>query len=158
MQDPMTVAFVIARPWPTRDAWNSKRAAEQGIRWRTRRHHSLVLAGQALRFPALVTVWHRDPSGIDDIECPIYPGNAWRFHIHHWHLQIHPLQQLRRRLLTRCTECGGRSTKANPISLGSWGRERAPWWRGETGMAHMACKGLRIANPDGSVSLRDAQP
>lgn len=126
MQDPLTVAFTIPRPWPE---------AVQGPR------------GRWWMWPPIITVWHHDPSGIDDIVCPTHPGNRWRFHIHHWRVQVHPLQQLRRRLLTRCEVCGGRSAKNAPVNFSSqWYREKTPWWRGETGLAHMACKGVALAD------------
>jgi hypothetical protein len=147
MQDPLTAALEIRRPWPRRDTYGTKTAARHGVRWQARRHHPLVLAGRAFTWPPLATVWHRDPTGVDSTTCPIYPGHAWRFHIHHWRLQVHPLQRLRRQLLTRCEVCGGRSTKGNPVNLSTWNRKRGPWWRGEQGLAHMACKGVAIARP-----------
>ncbi|MFD4830113.1 hypothetical protein ACFWPV_09700 [Streptomyces uncialis] len=139
MHDPLTVAFKIRSPWPRPAAYSTQLAARSGIRWRLRRYHAPVIAGRAYRFPTLITVWHRDPSGHDDTTCRT-SGRAWRFHIHHWRYQLHPYQQLRRRLLTRCHICGGRSTKARPVNVGTWGRKQdAPWWRGETGLAHRDC-------------------
>lgn len=150
MQDPLTVAFEVRCPLPRFDTWKTKVAAAQGVRWQFRGAFT-VFAGRGLYWPPFITVWHRDPSGFDDKTCPTHPGNAWRFHVHHWKLQVHPLQQLRRRLLTRCEVCGGRSTKSHPVNLGTWNRKRGPWWRGETGLAHMACKGVSIAR-DGEAS------
>ena len=43
-----------------------------------------------------------------------------RWHVHHWHFQIHPLQKLKRRLFTRCRECGGHFGW-NESPIGSWG-------------------------------------
>ncbi|MFI9598949.1 hypothetical protein ACIHCX_03540 [Streptomyces sp. NPDC052043] len=142
----MTVAFEVLRPWPRIDAYGTRQAARNGVRWQFRRHHDTVIAGRAIHWPSLVTVWHRDPSGYDDKTCPIYPGNTWRFHVHHWRLQVHPLQQLRRRLLTRCEICGGRSTREHRISLRRSFVTNAPWWRGETGLAHMDCAGVQLAS------------
>lgn len=149
MQDPLTVAFEVPRPWPRIDAYGTRLTARNGIRWRCRRHHDTVIAGRAIRWPSLITVWHRDPSGVDDKTCPTYPGNAWRLHVHHWRLQIHPLQQWRRRLLTRCEVCGGRSKKGHVVNVRRSWTPKAPWWRGETGLAAMACAGVELARDGG---------
>lgn len=123
MQSPLTVAFEIHRPWPRR-------------------------SGKFRYWPPLITVWHRDPSGFDDKTCHTYPGKAWRLHVHHWRLQIHPYQQARRRLLTRCSICGGRSKPGHVVNLQQGNREPSPWWRGEKGLCHMDCAGLRIAEEE----------
>lgn len=149
MQDPLTVAFEVRRPWPRLDHYATKRAAQDGVRWRFHRYHATVLAGRAILWPSLITVWHRDPSGVDDKTCPTYPGNAWRFHVHHWRLQIHPLQQLRRRLLTRCEVCGGRSVKGHAVNFRRTWTPKARWWRGEAGLAHMDCAGIELAQDGG---------
>jgi hypothetical protein len=137
MHDPMVVAFEIRRPWP---------------RW-TR------LGSRRTRYwPALITVWHIEPRGRDAGElCPHYRVeqpedgqpktvllNGWRFHAHHWRIQVHPLQKLRRRLLTRCASCGGRDRKGNPVNLSySWGHDPDQrWWRGEIGLYHHGCPRL----------------
>ena len=145
MQDPLTVAFEVPRPLPRIDAYGTRQAARTGTRWQFRRRHGTVLAGYAIRWPCLITVWHRDPSNVDSTTCPIYPGNAWRFHVHHWKLQIHPLQQLRRRLLTRCEVCGGRSKAGHVVNFRRSWTPKAPWWRGETGLAAMDCAGVVLA-------------
>ncbi|MCP9997978.1 hypothetical protein LUX34_24000 [Streptomyces werraensis] len=145
MQDPLTVAFEVRRPWPRIDAYGTRQAARNGTRWQFRRYHDTVIGGRAIRWPSLITVWHHDPSGVDSITCPTYPGHAWRFHVHHWKLQIHPLQQLRRRLLTRCVICGGQSTREHPVNLRHSWPPKAPWWRGESGLVHMDCAGVRLA-------------
>jgi hypothetical protein len=114
-----------------------------------------TLAGRCWYFPSLVTVWHREPKGHDSgTVCPQHvryrgpddqwrmrPLWAWRFHVHHWQLQLPALQELRRRLLTRCTWCGGRSTRHNRVNLSrQWDRDRQPWWRGEQGLWHLGCE------------------
>jgi hypothetical protein len=49
-----------------------------------------------------------------------------RWHVHHWQLQFHPYERLRRWLFDRCEYCGGRF-KSSPHS--DWGGERL--WHGE---------------------------
>lgn len=42
-----------------------------------------------------------------------------RWHIHHWSIQFHPIQRLKRRYWDKCCVCGKRGFKSSPIS--SWG-------------------------------------
>ncbi|MBT2426136.1 hypothetical protein J7F02_10715 [Streptomyces sp. ISL-112] len=147
MHDPLTVAFEIRRPWPRVDAYSTRQAARNSVRWQMRRHHPTVIAGRAIRWPSLITVWHRDPSGYDSTTCPIYPGRSWRFHVHHWRVQVHPLQHWRRLLLTRCTWCGGRSIKSDQTNIShSWDGPRARWWQGEKGLFHRDCSSIERAH------------
>lgn len=141
MHDPDVVAFEVRRPWPQLD-----------------RHRTF---GRRFRFPPLITVWHREPGGRDCGEvCKHWTrwqdadGNwqtkirhRWRWHVHHWHLQIHPAQKLRRRLLTRCAWCGGRSSKRDPVNIShSWGAPRGRWWQGEPGLYHHDCTSVERAH------------
>lgn len=72
------------------------------------------------------------------------PRSWWRhprWHFWHWSIQIHPLQRLRRRLLTRCEKCGkGFSKGESPI--GQWSSPPNRWFeflRGERGLWHFDC-------------------
>ena len=139
MHDPLVVAFEIRRPWPTR---------RDSTGWR--------------HWPSLVTVWHREPGGHDSGEvCKHYRRmlnpftgewrtefhQRWRFHVHHWKVQVHPLQEWRRRLLTRCAWCGGRSTKGDAVNVSSqWDGPRNRWWRGERGLYHGDCSSISHAH------------
>lgn len=143
MHDPLTVAFGIRRPWPKSVGYRTRQAARDGVRWRLGAPYA-VLAGRGLYFPSLITVWHRDPSGYDDTTCR---RKRWRLHVHHWRLQIHPFQQWRRRLLTRCTWCGGRSVKGDAVNHShSWDGPRARWWQGERGLFHADCSAIKQAH------------
>ncbi|MER8158132.1 hypothetical protein [Streptomyces sp. NPDC094472] len=143
MHDPLTVAFEIRSPWPKTDTWRTEQAARTGTRWKTGGAF-WVLAGRGLYFPPLITVWHRDPSGYDDTTCR---AKRWRLHVHHWRIQISPLQKLRRRLLTRCAWCHGRHTKADPVNRShSWDGPRGRWWHGEPGLFHGDCSAIKSAH------------
>jgi len=143
MHDPLTVAFEIRRPWPESADWRSKQAARDGVRWRLGAPY-LVVAGHGLYFPCMITVWHRDPSGYDDTTCR---GGRWQWHIHHWKIQVSPLQRLRRRLLTRCAWCGGRSVKGDTVNVShQWDGPRARWWQGEKGLFHHDCSAIKSAH------------
>ncbi|MFE2485999.1 hypothetical protein ACFXGR_22415 [Streptomyces mirabilis] len=143
MHDPLTVAFEIRRPWPQVADWRTEQAARTGTRWRIDSPF-WVLAGRGLYFPSLITIWHRDPSGYDHTTCR---RTNWRLHIHHWKLQIIPLQTLRRRLLTRCAWCNGRSTKTDSVNHShSWDGPRGRWWQGEPGLFHADCSAIKLAH------------
>lgn len=143
MHDPLTVAFEIRSPWPKTIEWKTKQAARTGTRWKISGAF-WVLAGRGLYFPSLITIWHRDPSGYDDTTCR---RKRWRLHVHHWRLQVHPLQQLRRSLLTRCAWCGGRSVKGDPVCVShSWDGPRGRWWQGEPALFHADCSAIKQAH------------
>lgn len=162
MHDPMVVAFEIRRPWPRREvAVFEAERRRRGVRWQiTFRSPFWMVAGRGFYWPGLVTVWHVEPGGADSGDvCRHYRReqrpdgkwkttvlNGWRFHIHHWRIQIAPLQMLRRRLLTRCEWCGGPSRSGNAVNVSaSWDRERGRWWRGERGLYHVACQSAEHA-------------
>ena len=143
MHDPLTVAFEIRRPWPKPDKWKTEHSARTDTRWQFNGAF-WVVAGRGLYGPCLITVWHRDPSGYDDTTCR---GARWRWHVHHWKIQIPPLQHLRRRLLTRCAWCGGRSVKGDSVNHShSWDGQRARWWQGERGLFHSDCSSIESAH------------
>jgi hypothetical protein len=120
-----------------------------------------TVAGRRFYFPSLITVWHVEPGGHDSGEvCKHYRRDqsldgkwettwlrGWKWHVHHWHLQVHPLQNLRRWALTRCAWCGGRSAKANRVDTSrSWDGPRGRWWQGEPGLFHGACMTVENAH------------
>lgn len=143
MHDPLTVAFEIRRPWPKTDTYRTEQAARTGERWKSG-GACWVFAGRGLYWPCMITIWHRDPSGHDDTTCR---RKQWRLHIHHWKVQVVPLQQLRRRLLTRCAWCGGRSVKGDPVNHShQWDRPRGRWWQGEPGLFHSDCSAIKSAH------------
>jgi hypothetical protein len=157
MHDPLVVAFEIRRPWPRRDrAWDSKagksRWAASGAFW--------TVAGRGWYWPGLITVWHREPGGHDSGEvCRHYIREqdadgkwsmtiryGWRWHVHHWKIQVRPLQALRRWTLTRCVWCGGRSRKGDYVNVShQWDGPRGRWWQGEPGLFHMDCSSIESA-------------
>lgn len=88
---------------------------------------------QAKRFASVVYAW------ILRAERPWYRHPRW--HWWHWRLQIHPLQALRRRFLTRCEKCGKHFTSGQS-AVGSWSDPPRRWFeslRSERGLRHMEC-------------------
>jgi hypothetical protein len=115
------------------------------------------LNGRDYYFPSLITVWHREPGGRDGLtECSRRVQRrdgtwrrtrGWRWHVHHYRLQFRTYQQLRRRLLTRCTWCGGRSVKGDQVNIShQWGGSRGRWWQGEKGLFHHDCSSIQSAH------------
>jgi len=99
-----------------------------------------------LYFPPMVNVWHVEPHGEDALrgECR---GTRWQWHIHHWQIQWCYLQGWRRRLLTKCAWCGGRSTKRDPVNVShTWDGPKQPLWRGEKGLFHQDCSMVQNAH------------
>lgn len=47
-----------------------------------------------------------------------------RWHVHHWRLQVHPLQALKRRFWDRCCKCGKRGFPPGVSAIGSWDGDR----------------------------------
>jgi len=155
MHDPDVVAFEIRRPWPRRSRTPNGEAcwSFRGPFWK--------LAGIGLYWPTMITIWHREPGGQDSGEvCNHYTRwkgedgkwqsriqRGWRWHIHHWRIQVGPLQTLRRWALTRCAWCGGRSRKGDRADIShQWDGERGPWWRGERGLFHRDCSSIERAH------------
>ena len=115
------------------------------------------LGGRDYYWPSLITVWHQEPGGRNSLSvCGKrvqrsdgtwkYP-RGWRWHVHHWKLQFRTYQQLRRRLLTRCAWCNGRSVKGDRVNFSlSWDGPRARWWQGERGLFHEDCSSIMQAH------------
>ncbi|MGI5247791.1 hypothetical protein [Dactylosporangium sp. CA-139066] len=158
MHDPDVVAFDIRRPWPKRSRTYDAKPGQP--RWKVG-HAFWTVAGRGLYWPTLITVWHREPGGKDSGEiCKHYVRwrgddgkwqskilHGWRFHIHHWRIQVHPLQTLRRWALTRCSWCGGQSRKGDHVNIShQWDGPRGPWWRGEPGLFHRDCSSIERAH------------
>ena len=120
-----------------------------------------TVAGRGYYWPSMVTVWHREPGGRDSGEvCKHYrreqrPGGTWRstvlrgwrWHVHHYKIQVGPLQELRRRLLTRCAWCGGKSRKGDAVNVShQWNGPRGRWWQGTPGLYHHDCSCVEHAH------------
>lgn len=116
--------------------------------------HFWRLAGRDFYWPPMVIVWHQEPGGHDSLSvCGRRPDGSrsprrlWRWHVWHWRPTCPPLQELRRRLLTRCAWCGGRSSKKDLVNVShSWDGPRGRWWHGERGLFHMDCSGIHSAH------------
>lgn len=152
----MTVAFEIRRPWPQRESL----PVTPGPRWRFRGCFWHI-AGRRFYWPSLITIWHVEPGGHDagDV-CKHYRRTqgsdgkwtttylrGWRWHVHHWRIQVRPLQDLRRWALTRCEWCHGRSRKGDLVNHSNqWDGPRGKWWQGDPGLYHADCQSVEHAH------------
>lgn len=143
MHDPMVLAFSIRRPWPRVRRPHRKNPP----RWQWRPGSCFAhVAGREWYFPDLINVWHVEPDGQDALRGPC-KGTRWQWHIHHWHIQWCFLQDWRRRLLTRCEWCGGRSRKGDAVNHSlQWDGPKQPLWRGERGLFHGDCASVHMAH------------
>lgn len=156
MHDPLVVAFEIRRPWP-----QHHRQTPSGPQWKFGLTPFWSIAGMGLYFPTMITIWHREPGGRDSGEvCKHHSRyqdhkgdwqwkfhHGWRFHVHHWKIQVTPLQRLRRRLLTQCAWCQGRHHRRDPVCIRhGWDPPRARWWMGERGLYHQDCSMIASAH------------
>lgn len=91
---------------------------------------------------------HVDRGVIGQVELAWYAwrrhhGFRWhpRWHVHHWRLQIHPAQELKRFLFSRCADCGGRFKWGESGWTNQWDSGGPRWFRGERDFHHMGCGG-----------------
>lgn len=121
MHDPKTVAFEIKYPWKAKPS---------------------EMFPQGYRHP-FVTVWHVDPEKNGDSDScwarklPTWRG--WRFHFWHWKIQVHPLQNLKRWLFSRCAGCGKRFPWGYFPVTREFGGDGPRWFFGEIGKYHHWC-------------------
>lgn len=62
-----------------------------------------------------------------------------RWHIHHWKIQIHFMESLKRWLFTRCCKCGKRFKFGASACSTSWHGTGPRWFRSETNIYHDGC-------------------
>lgn len=76
---------------------------------------------------------------------PWYRHPKW--HVWHWKIQVHPLQTLRRWMLSRCCKCGGRFKRGQSVVGIGWDSPRPRWFeafRGEREIMHSGCDDSRV--------------
>lgn len=91
----------------------------------------------------VVTIWHVDPEkdGSDDSCWNDRPTGwrGWRWHFWHWKIQIHPVQNLKRWLFSRCADCGRGFKWGASVHSANWHGTGPRWFRGERDVYHEEC-------------------
>lgn len=83
-------------------------------------HAASVVYGCVLRWSQ---PWYRHP----------------RWHLHHWQIQVHPVQNFKRWMFSRCAGCGKRFRwNYAPVSS-SWSGGGPRWFKSEQGVYHHNC-------------------
>lgn len=83
-------------------------------------------------------------------ERPWYRHPRW--HIWHWKIQIHPLQQFKRWAFSRCEYCGKRFRWGESPCTNQWDNEGPRWFMSETRIHHSHCSGTSVAKATGGES------
>lgn len=166
---------------------NPANLGQRVYRWWRPKGYTLRLAGRAYGLRTLATIWHVEPKGHDSGEiCKHYIRGErwanyprwkarlnplikvldggewaadlrWKWHVHHWHIQIHPLQAWRARLFDRCALCG---RKGRPNHSHQWDSASLGWrkWRSREGLYHRECSELVTRRHDldeAKATMRD---
>ena len=82
---------------------------------------------------------------------------AKRWHFWHWSFQVHPINAIRRRLLSKCEVCGKGFKKGDGVLSTCWNGPLPRWFemlRGERGLAHDRCMNSRV-NRQASVATTE---
>ncbi len=66
-----------------------------------------------------------------------------RWHIHHWKIQVHPLQAFKRWAFSRCAGCGKRFQWGYCPVSGQWSGGGPRWFRSEQHTYHSECYGQK---------------
>ena len=74
-----------------------------------------------------------------------------RWHVWHWSIQVHPLQQFKRWAFSRCTHCGGRFAWGEQVIGYSWHGTGPRWFRSEERIAHERCDAIHVVTSAPSV-------
>jgi hypothetical protein len=66
-----------------------------------------------------------------------------RWHVHHWQIQVHPVQTFKRWAFSRCEKCGGRFRWGESPMSGSWHGTGPLWFKSEQHVYHGNCETRR---------------
>lgn len=146
MHSPEVLAFSILRPWPKITKRTKSRVTSIKLG-----SHFWYIGDYELYFPSLIDVWHIEPGGADALTvCKdrirdkdgkfVRWSHTWKWHFWHYKVSWTFIYGWRRRLLTRCAECGGPSRKGNVVNHSFGGnRVKVPLYIGEQGLYHSKC-------------------
>lgn len=174
MHDPLVVAHELVLPIP-RKKWrthpgeprwsfgrrrrtNAENLGEPVYPWWRPAGWRMTVAGRHVGLYRLATIWHAEPGGRDSGQvCKHWangrPLRAWRWHVHHWKVQIHFMQGLRARFFDRCALCG---RKGRPNISHQWDGPGVGWrkWQSTPGLYHRECSELVTRRRDATEDAR----
>src|SRR5690606_28632537 len=108
-----------------------------------------TVAGRGSDWPSRITVWHCEPGNHDSLtvcgrgrDGTRNAHRRWRWHVHHWRIQIVPLHKLHRWLFERCELCGDRYPWGYAPVAHQWEQPRGGWWRVTRRAYHHECSSL----------------
>lgn len=124
--------------------------------WRLRKHSVLTAKDMAAAMYVSVNeadnfqmaLASRDPRDREAtigriIGCYLKTYRRWwrhpRWHVHHWRVQVHAIQSLKRRLFTRCEHCGKGFGWGQAVHTSSWHGTGPRWFRSEPNVHHAGC-------------------
>lgn len=76
-----------------------------------------------------------------------------RWHIWHWQLQIHPLQDFKRWAFTRCATCGKHFSYGQSGWTNQWNSIGPRWFKSEEDLHHDGCGGRGVACGNDKTTL-----
>lgn len=79
-----------------------------------------------------------------------------RWHIWHWKLQIHPLQDFKRWAFTRCASCGKRFKWGQSGWTNQWNSHGPRWFKSEEDLHHDGCGGSGVAGGNNKTSFSNS--
>lgn len=68
-----------------------------------------------------------------------------RWHVWHWRIQIHPIQEFKRWAFSRCSKCGGRFKWGESVCSNNWNSTGPRWFRSED-VYHMNHEQVAVEN------------
>jgi hypothetical protein len=140
--------------WTRKRRTNPENLGEPIYRFWRPEGWDFAIAGRVYGLRRFATIWHVEPGGRDSGEvCKHHrrwkdddgwhaePLRSWRWHVHHWHVQLPWAQAIRARLFDRCAECG---RKGRPNHSRQWDSKGLGWrkWRSREGLYHRECSDL----------------
>jgi hypothetical protein len=72
-----------------------------------------------------------------------------RWHLRHWQLQIHPLQDFKRCSFSRCATCGKGFKYGQSGWTNSWNSDGPQWFKSERDLHHDGCGGSGVGQVEG---------
>jgi hypothetical protein len=78
-----------------------------------------------------------------------------RWHVWHWQLQIHPLQDFKRWAFSRCATCGKGFKWGQSGWTNQWDADGPKWFRSETDLHHDECGGCGVGQVSQAVGTEN---